>query len=231
MMTGTLHLSEKRRRLSAFTNSKRMDLFIAFNNIKATCFTFEDSTTSLMLDADYVSFTISNGNGSEVSAEKREYLGALEFCLKAFIIPASGSTCTVSISVFPGNLISLDAAHSPRHLDPSFPGIHLLKIVEVPLGVKAEHLTTKKYGAPIFPVLVTGSSIHETGSRNGPPREVLLYCIYSIMSRCTVPVCAREQASLLKKYEDMPTTGALPKNTQSFKWPTAEGPAENPGEP
>ena len=63
MMTGMLHLSEKKRRLSAFTNSERMDLFIDFNNIDASCFTFEDSTTFLMLDAEHVPFTISNGDG------------------------------------------------------------------------------------------------------------------------------------------------------------------------
>jgi len=231
MMTGMLHLSEKKRRLSVFTNSERMDLFLAFNNIDASCFTFKASTTSLMLDAEQVPFTISNGDGSEVSIEERESLGALDFCLRAFVVPASGTTCTLSISMFPGNLFSIDAAHSPRYLDPRFPGIHLFKVTEVSLGVKAVHLTAKKYGAPIFPVLVTGSSIYEAGSRkrpteSGPPQLHL----FNYVQMHSPGVCSGTREPL-EEIRGHAHSWSPAQEHPSFKWPTAERPAVNQGEP
>ena len=229
MMTGVINLSSKKRKLSVYANTSIPDLFITFKSILASRFTFENSPISNLLDSEHVAFTISLQDGSEISPEELSELGALDFSLKAFVVPISGNSCYVSVSVFPGNVSSIDAAHTPRHEDPRFPGLHLYKQTDVPLGARAEHITTKQYSAPIFPVLVTSSSIHDPGSRNGPSRETLLYSIYSIMSRTTIPVCAREHASLKTKYEAIPETGALPSNKVTFRWPTAKRPDVNQG--
>ena len=97
-------------------------LFVKFEPLDLTKFTFNGSMTSELIDHGDIKYSIINKNGEVVFDEDLKNQGFLGFSLRLFLQPLNVTMAKISVLCYPMSLDRLKKSH-PNYNNKAFPGM------------------------------------------------------------------------------------------------------------
>lgn len=201
-MAGNLFVDEKvisSSKLWSFQES----LSLKFTQLECSAFKFQSQLSSELLDHSMVNYNFTKKKGEPVEREVVQEEGFNGFCLRAHIVPTSGTTANLWIVIYPVSVEELLAEYALSK-NPKWPGI-LLSKSEIKLGPVYNAILDDPCGTPILPAIIAGSPLNRVAVV--PPTKELLARQASLMRTATIPETKSSRSAMLERWEAIQEDG------------------------